>query len=177
MRAFSLLLVAPLALASVVQRQSGSATNAGITGISQAVEALTNAVNAYQGGILESAAVFNASLNVHKVNRAAKAAADASPRFTEAESKAIVDNVNSSVGVTIPISVKAIEAKKPYVEASFLCRGVRADVVADCSMLRRLLAWLRLLLICCSMIIGLSPSLLVSLGCWVLGLEGSWKVG
>lgn len=117
MRAFSLLLVAPLALASVVKRQSASATNAGITGISDAVVALTNAVNAYQGGVLEANPVINASLAVHLVNRQAKAASDASPRFTSEESKVIVDNVNDSVGVTIPIAVEAIKAKKPYVEA------------------------------------------------------------
>lgn len=118
MRAFSLLLVAPLALASTtIKRQSASAsaTNDGITAISDAVQLLTDAINAYQGGILETASVFNASLNVHRVNRAAKATADASPSFTEAQSQAIVQNVNDSVGVTIPISVDAIEAKKPYV--------------------------------------------------------------
>lgn len=115
MRAFSFLLVAPLALASVVQRQSASATNAGITGISEAVEGLTRAVNAYQGGVLESAAVFNASLNVHRVNREAKAATDASPPFTSAESKVVVDNVNESVGVTIPIAAAAIKGKRAYV--------------------------------------------------------------
>lgn len=120
MKAFSLLLIAPLALASTLKRQSASATNAGITAISEAVELLTQAVNAYQGGILESGPVFNASLNVHRVNRAAKDAADASPRFSSAESKVIVQNVFDSVGVTIPISVKAIEAKKPYVRCSLM---------------------------------------------------------
>lgn len=116
MRAFTTLLLAPLALASVVKRQSASAVNDGITAISEAVVNLTNVVNAYEGGILASGSVFEASLNVHKVNREALAAAEASPAFTEAESAAIVDNVNESVAVTIPISVKAIEAKKPYVQ-------------------------------------------------------------
>lgn len=124
MRAFSLLLVAPLALASAVKRQTASATNDGITAISEAVLALTDAVNAYQGGVLESGPVFNASLNVHRVNRAAKDAADAAPRFSSAESKIIVENVMSSVGVTIPESVEAIKAKKPYVSPCVTSRGV-----------------------------------------------------
>ncbi|CZT17927.1 uncharacterized protein RCC_03765 [Ramularia collo-cygni] len=128
MRAFNLLLVAPLALASVVKRQSASATNEGITAISEAVEALTNAVNAYKGGAVEAGPVFNASLEVHRVNRAAKAAADASGRFSSEESKAIVDNVFSSVGVTIPISVKAIEAKKPLFDAAEITSLVKATI-------------------------------------------------
>jgi hypothetical protein len=114
MKVFQLLLLAPFALAiPVAKRQSAQAVNNGITNIDTAVRELITSLNAYNGGILESQPVFDASVNIHKVNRDAKAAADASPRFNRQESQVIVQNVMDSVGVSIPQAVEIIKGKKP----------------------------------------------------------------
>lgn len=114
MKLFNLLVLAPLALAApLTKRQSAQATNQGITNIDTAVRELITQLNAYQGGILESQPVIDASVNIHKVNRDAKAAADASPRFNQQDSQVIVKNVMDSVGVSIPQAVEIIKAKKP----------------------------------------------------------------
>lgn len=128
MRGLSLLLVAPLALASTIAKRDGAQVNDDITGIDIAVRRLTDVVNAYNGGIQEAEPVFNASLAVHAINRKGFADANASGPFTAAESKKIVDNTNNSVGVSIPISVKAIEAKKPLFDEAQLTSLVKATI-------------------------------------------------
>lgn len=116
MRGLTLLLLAPLALASAIQKRD-TAVNADITGIDQAVRKLTAAVSAYQGGRQASEPIFAAAHEVHAINRKGFADANAAPQFTSAESKTIVQNVINSVGVSIPAGVKVIEAKKPLFDA------------------------------------------------------------
>ncbi|KXT00066.1 hypothetical protein AC578_5799 [Pseudocercospora eumusae] len=129
MRGLTLLLLAPLALASTIQkRATAQDVNNDITGIDRAVRMLTAAVIAYQGGIQESEPVFAAVLAIHAVNRKGFADANAAPSFTSAESQAIVDNVNNSVGVSIPASVTATEAKKPLFDDAELTSLVKATI-------------------------------------------------
>lgn len=128
MRAFSLILFAPLALASLLTRQDAQTVFDDITGIDIAVRRLTEALNAYQGGIQESSPIFNQSLAVHAINRKGFADANASPAFTPAQSKSIVDHVNDSVGVSIPQSVDVIKAKKPLFDAAQLSSLVKATI-------------------------------------------------
>jgi hypothetical protein len=127
MRTFSLFFLAPLALGSIIPRDAKSVYDA-ISGIDAAVRKLTSALEAYQGGILESQPIFEASLAIHAVNRKGYAAANASPAFNAAESKQIVDHVNESVGLSIPISVKAIEAKKKLFDEAKLTSLVKATI-------------------------------------------------
>ncbi|KXS93959.1 hypothetical protein AC579_7566 [Pseudocercospora musae] len=129
MRGLTLLLLAPLALASTIhKRATAQDVNNDITGIDRAVRKLTAAVTAYQGGIQESEPVFAAALGVHAINRKGFADANAAPSFTSAESKAIVDNVNNSVGVSIPAGVTVVEAKKPLFDDAELTSLVKATI-------------------------------------------------
>jgi hypothetical protein len=127
MRLFSLLILSPLALASITKRDA-KAVYDDISGIDSAVRNLTTILNAYQGGIPESGPIFDATLAIHAVNRKGYADAVASPKFTAAESKQIVDHVNDSVGVSIPICVKAIEDKKPLFDQASLTSLVKATI-------------------------------------------------
>lgn len=127
MKAFGLLLVAPLALATAVKRDAQQVYNS-ITGIDTAVRRLNSALTAYQGGIPQSQPVFDASLAIHNVNRQGFAQANASPAFNSADSKRIVDHVNDSVGVSIPESVKLIEAKKPLFDDAQLSSLIKATI-------------------------------------------------
>ena len=129
MRFFSLLALAPLALAGTIQkRATAEDVNNDITGIDIAVRNLTAAVSAYQGGIQEANPIFAAALAVHDINRKGFRDANAAPRFTSAQSKVIVDNVNNSVGVSIPAGVEVIKAKKPLFDAAELTSLVKATI-------------------------------------------------
>ncbi|KJX94924.1 hypothetical protein TI39_contig4149g00024 [Zymoseptoria brevis] len=129
MKLFNLLVLAPLALAApLTKRQSAQATNQGITNIDTAVRELITQLNAYQGGILESRPVIDASVNIHKVNRDAKTAADASRRFNQQDSQVIVKNVMDSVGVSIPQAVEIIKAKKPVFDEAQVSSLVKATI-------------------------------------------------
>jgi hypothetical protein len=127
MRLFSLLALLPLALAST-SKPDAKAVYDDISGIDTAVRQLTTVLNAYQGGILESRAIFDATLAIHAVNRKGYADANASAKFDAAESKQIVDHVNDSVGVSIPICVQAIETKKPLFDEAKLTSLVKATI-------------------------------------------------
>lgn len=128
MRGFSLLILAPLALAGTIAKRDAQAVYDDITGIDTAVRHLTDVLNAYNGGIQESGPVFNASLAVHAINRKGFADANASGPFSSADSKRIVDHVNDSVGVSIPQSVTVIEAKKPLFDDAQLTSLVKATI-------------------------------------------------
>ena len=128
MRGLNLLILAPLALAASITRRDAQQVNDDITGIDVAVRRLTAALNAYNGGIQQSSPVFNASIAIHAINRQGFVDANASPAFTSSESKEIVDNVNQSVGVSIPESVKVIEAKKPLFDNAQLTSLVKATI-------------------------------------------------
>lgn len=130
MRALSLLCLASLALAASISRRDATQVNDDITGISNAVLELTATLNAYTGGIQEASPVFNATLAVHAINRKAYNDVNASPGpFTSADSAAIVQNVQDSVGVTIPASVTVLESKKPLFDAANLTSLIEATVL------------------------------------------------
>ncbi|KAK4615506.1 hypothetical protein CLAFUW4_09727 [Fulvia fulva] len=131
MRVFNLLFLAPLAIAATTPnliKRDAQAVFDDITGIDTTVRALTAAVTAYTGGIQEASPVFNASLAVHAINRQGFADANASPRFTSAESKRIVDHVDDSVGVSIPEGIEVIKAKKPLFDQAELTSLVKATI-------------------------------------------------
>ncbi|WPG98695.1 Hypothetical protein R9X50_00148900 [Acrodontium crateriforme] len=119
---------APLAVASTLGRRDANAVYDDITGIDTAVRALTAAVNAYNGGILQSQPVFDRTLAVHNSNRQGFADATASSSFSEADSKRIVDHVSNSVGISIPESAKAIEAKKPLFDDAQLSSVIESTI-------------------------------------------------
>lgn len=116
-------LFACVASATTLATRSAQAVNDGITGIDVAVRNLTQAVSAYNGGVLESQPFLDASIAVHNINRIATADAKASSRFTSAQSKAIVKNTQQSVGVSIPESVKVLMSKKDLFEEAQI-RGI-----------------------------------------------------
>ncbi|KAM3414870.1 hypothetical protein BST61_g10013 [Cercospora zeina] len=129
MRLLNLLLLAPLAIAAPLQkRETAQEVNNDITGIDTAVRQLTAAVEAYQGGIEESSPIFDAALAVHAINRKGFADANAAPRFTSEESRIIVENVENSVGVSIPAGVEVIKAKKPLFDVAELSSLVKATI-------------------------------------------------
>lgn len=116
------LLFPALTFAAALTRRAGTdngaAVNQGITNIDIAERALTDRVRAYNGGILEVNPILEAFTQIHYVNRVATNAANTSSPFTQAESKAIADNVNDSVGVSIPINLALLESKKPLFDAA-----------------------------------------------------------
>ncbi|KAI5358722.1 Putative Cell wall mannoprotein [Septoria linicola] len=129
MRFLSLLILAPLAIASTITKRAiAEDVNNDITGIDTAVRRLTAAVTAYQGGIQQASPIFAAALAVHEINRKGFADANAAPRFTSAQSKVIVDNVNNSVGVSIPAGVEVIKAKKPLFDEAQISSLVKATI-------------------------------------------------
>lgn len=129
MRFFSLLFLAPLALAGTIQkRATAEDVNNDVTGIDIAVRNLTAAVTAYQGGIRQADPIFAAALAIHDINRKGFRDANAAPAFTSAQSKAIVDNTNNSVGVSIPAGVVVIKAKKPLFDAAELTSLIKATI-------------------------------------------------
>ncbi|KAK5165366.1 uncharacterized protein LTR77_008895 [Saxophila tyrrhenica] len=130
MRFLSIFAVLPLALsASITAKRDANAVYDDITGIDTAVRKLTSAINAYNGGITESTPVFDATIAVHAINRQGFSDAQASSPFTSAESKRIVQNVNQSVGKSIPASVQALEAKKPLFDQAQLSSVIEATVL------------------------------------------------
>lgn len=112
MHVLKLLLAATLTTASTLLPRDASTVNSDITGIDIAVRNLTSKVSAYNGGITPSDPIFTASIAVHNINRIGFHDALSSSRFTSAESKKIVNNVNKSVGVSIPAGLKVLESKK-----------------------------------------------------------------
>lgn len=128
MQLMRLLAFAPLAFAATLGRRDANAVYDDITGIDTAVRKLTAAVNAYNGGILQSQPVFDRTLAVHNINRQGFADATASSSFSQADSRRIVDHVSDSVGISIPESVKAIEAKKPLFDKAELSSVVESTI-------------------------------------------------
>ena len=128
MHFFKLLALVPLAFAAPVVRRDANAVYNDITGIDTAVRKLNAALTAYNGGILESQPTLDASIAVHAVNRKGFADATASGPFSAADSKRIVDHVNDSVGISIPASVKVLEAKKPLFDQAQVSSLIKATV-------------------------------------------------
>ena len=129
MHLFKFLVFLPLALASTLTKRDAQAVYNDITGIDKAVRKLTATLNAYNGGILQSTPVFDASIAIHAVNRQGFADANASGSFTSAESKRIVDHVNESVGKSVPASVKVLEAKKPLFDQAQVSSVIEATIL------------------------------------------------
>lgn len=129
MRFLGLLSLASLTWAGTIQkRASAEDVNNDITGIDIAVRNLTAVVTAYQGGIKEASPIFAAALAIHDINRKGFRDAKAAPPFTSAESKVIADNVQDSVGVSIPAGVTIIEGKKPLFDAAELTSLIKATI-------------------------------------------------
>lgn len=107
-----------------------------IGAISSAVQQVTAAVNAYQGGVAAAAPILADATNVHLVNRKAfadaAAAATAGIKATEAESEAIVTFTENSVGQTIPESIAALKAKGALLTKA----GLKNSVVALLKLLK-----------------------------------------
>lgn len=129
MQLLHLVLLLPLAAASTVQPRDANTVYNDITGIDTAVRKLTLALNAYDGGITQSKPVFDATIDIHAINRKGFADANASGAFTSAESKRIVDHTDESVGKSIPASVKVLEAKKPLFDAAELSGVVESTIL------------------------------------------------
>ncbi|KAF2720277.1 hypothetical protein K431DRAFT_285943 [Polychaeton citri CBS 116435] len=128
MRGFTLLLLAPLALASAVLKRDAQSVYDDITAIDTNVRKLTAALTAYNGGIRETQPTFDASIAVHYVNREGFRHAYESASFSSADSKRIVDHVNDSVGVSIPAGLQVLEAKKPLFDDAQVSSLVKAAV-------------------------------------------------
>ena len=124
---FLLLLPLTLTFAHVIKRDANAVYN-DITGIDKAVRKLTATLNNYNGGITQSEPVFDASIDIHAINRQGFADATASSSFSSAESKRIVDHVNQSVGKSIPASVKVLEAKKPLFDQAQVSSLIEATI-------------------------------------------------
>lgn len=120
MRFSTILCTLPLTLAASIAPRAATTVNNDITGINNAVLKLTAAINAYQGGVAQAQPVFTAGAAVHAINRQGYADTQASAPFSSAGSKEIVDNTNASVGKSIPISVTALESKKPLFDQAGL---------------------------------------------------------
>ena len=130
MRLFHSLIFLPLALATTtITKRDAQAVYNDITGIDKAVRKLTPTLNAYDGGILQSEPVFDASIAIHAVNRQGFADATASSSFTSAELKRIVDRVNETVGKSIPASVEVLEAKKPLFDQAQVSSLIEATIL------------------------------------------------
>ena len=125
---FNLLILLPLVLAGTLSKRDAQAVYKDISNIDAAVRKLTAVLTAYNGGILQSKPTFDASIDIHNVNRQGFADATASSSFTSAESKRIVDHVNESVGKSIPASVKVLEAKKPLFDQAQVSSLVEATI-------------------------------------------------
>ena len=108
----------PRIASTALPPRSANAVYNDILGIHYAVLNLTSAVTAYQGGIQQASPVFSASLAVHAVNRRGYADAVSSTPFSAADSQRIADAVTSTVAISIPASVKVLEAKKPLFDAA-----------------------------------------------------------
>ena len=130
MRFSNILLALPLTLAAaaIIPRDANQVNN-DITGIDTAVRKLTAAINAYNVGVTQAQPVFDAGQAVHVVNRQGFADAQASSAFSSADSKRIVDNTNAGVGKDIPISVKALESKKPLFDQAGLSGRVESMIL------------------------------------------------
>jgi len=94
-----------------------------------AVRKLTAALNSYNGGILQSQPVFDATIAVHEINRQGFVDATASSSFSSSDSKRIVDHTNLSVGKSIPASVKVLESKKPLFDQAELSSLIEATIL------------------------------------------------
>lgn len=129
MRFSTFLLALPLATASAIVPRDANAVYNDITGIDTAVRKLIATLNAYQGGITQTKPVFDATIDIHAVNRKGFADATASSPFSSADSKRIVDHTNESVGKSIPASVKVLEAKKPLFDAAEVSSLVEATIL------------------------------------------------
>ena len=97
MRLVYLLYALPLSLAATLVTRDANAVYNDITGIDTAVRKLTAALNAYNGGILQSQPVFDATIAVHAINRQGYADATASSSFSSSDSKRIVSRDAHSV--------------------------------------------------------------------------------
>lgn len=134
MRLSNILFALPLTLAvgTIIPRDANAVYN-DITGIDTAVRKLTAALTSYNGGILQSQPVFDASIAIHAINRKgfadATADATASSSFSSADSKRIVDHTNASVGKSIPASVKVLEAKKPLFDQAQVSSVIEATIL------------------------------------------------
>lgn len=88
----------------------------------------TDTLNRYNGGIEEAKPIFDTSTDIHAANRPGFYAALSSSRCTQAQSKKIADNVNQSVGMSIPPAYKLLESKKPLFDKAQLSSVVSAFV-------------------------------------------------
>jgi hypothetical protein len=130
MRLSNILFALPLTLAAAtIAPRDANAVYNDITGIDTAVRKLTAALTSYNGGILQSQPVFDASIAIHAINRKGFADATASSSFSSADSKRIVDHTNASVGKSIPASVKVLEAKKPLFDQAQVSSVIEATIL------------------------------------------------
>ena len=106
MRLLSILYALPLSLAAAtITPRDANAVYNDITGIDTAVRKLTAALNSYNGGILQSRPVFDATIAIHAINRQGYADATASGSFSSSDSKRIVSRTlltPSTFSKTVP---------------------------------------------------------------------------
>nr|AUS76864.1 putative cell wall galactomannoprotein [Leptoxyphium fumago] len=123
------LFLAPLALAApALEKRDAQTVYDDISGIDSAVQKLTAALTAYEGGILATQPVFDAAIAIHNVNRQGFADAKATTNLTSAESKRIVQHVSDSVGVSIPAGLKVLEAKKPLFDTAQVSSVIKSTI-------------------------------------------------
>ncbi|GAB7363569.1 hypothetical protein MBLNU230_g3836t1 [Neophaeotheca triangularis] len=128
MKAFAILAITPLALCAAITKRTAEQVFNDITGIDTAVRALTAQTEAYNGGILQSKPVFTAAIDIHDINRQGFADAKASKRFTSEESKRIVQNVQDTVGVSIPAGLEVLKGKKDLFDEAELSSLVFSSI-------------------------------------------------
>lgn len=86
---------------------------ADIKGIDDGVNALTAALKAYQGSLLQETPIGADITAIHVANRKGYLDANLASPFNASDSTAIVEYTIKSVGVDIPNSVDVLQSKKP----------------------------------------------------------------